>query len=131
MPLIPAKKLANGVILSFLTVLLVSPAWYYLGGDDELDERWAWRMFSSVRMTRCRVDWRVGDPPQSVRLHHTFHEAWIGLARRGRQMIIDSMTERLCEDHPGEPVRLLARCQNVGGETVLARGDRDLCEEHR
>ncbi|MBW2464764.1 MAG: hypothetical protein JRH11_24155, partial [Deltaproteobacteria bacterium] len=40
----------NTLIVAFLAFQLLLPLRYYMG-SDEFDERFAWRMFSPIRMT--------------------------------------------------------------------------------
>lgn len=49
-----ARHLVSGFIAIFLLLQLLMPLRYYLGG--EIDERFCWRMFSSVVQRDCRVD---------------------------------------------------------------------------
>ncbi len=48
------RHLVSGFIALFLLLQLLLPLRYYLGG--ETDERFCWRMFSSVVQRDCRVD---------------------------------------------------------------------------
>ncbi len=111
----------------FLIVQLALPLSYYLG-DDRYDERFAWRMFSDVRMVRCRADYRIGGAP--VRLLERFHVAWQTLVERGRRPVVDAVARRLCRDAGGAPVTLRLECREFDGSTrVLEDGARNLCEE--
>lgn len=114
----------------FVAVQLAVPLTYYVARDDRFDERFAWRMFSAERMAQCRPVFRVGDDPQPAKLGKTFHEAWVTIAQRGRQDVVDAMARRLCADNPGEPVKLEMTCQLVSGERVQkSAGLWDLCHE--
>jgi hypothetical protein len=117
----------NLFLLAFLAIQLGLPLAYYTApGRDTYDERFAWRMFSPTRMTQCSFDMAVGGEP--VSLDRIFHEAWIGIARRGRRDVVDAMARRLCHDHPGRSVTLTMRC--VGVDLIpntLSHGGRDLC----
>ena len=112
----------------FVAVQLVLPLTYYVAREDRFDERFAWRMFSAERMAQCRPQFRVGDEPRPVSLGATFHEAWVTIAQRGRQDVVDAMARRLCADNPGKPVKLEMTCQLVSGERVQkSAGLWDLC----
>ena len=85
-------------------------------------------MFSAERMATCRPQFRVGDGARPVSLGATFHEAWVTIAQRGRQDVLDAMAQRLCADNPGQAVKLELTCQLVGGEKVQrSAGVWDLC----
>lgn len=54
-PSTPSRRWSSLFIGGFLVVMIVAPATYYLRGDP-FDERFAWRMFSSVRTLRCKIE---------------------------------------------------------------------------
>lgn len=123
-----AKKRANLIIGAFIAFMIATPLSYYTVRSDPYDERFAWRMFSTMRMVKCKPQWTVGEPKQVVQLGKTFHEAWIGIARRGRQSVTGPMSEHLCEKNPGKPVRLWLSCRSLTGERkFLSEGEDDLC----
>jgi hypothetical protein len=112
----------------FVAVQLLLPLTYYVVREDPFDERFAWRMFSAERMAQGRPRFRVGDSPRPEPLGATFHEAWVTIAQRGRQDVLDAMARRLCADNPGKPVKLEMTCQLVGGARVQrSAGLWDLC----
>lgn len=122
------KHVANTVIGVVLAILVVSPLSYYTVRSDKYDERFAWRMFSSIRMVRCNVQYQVG--PSKIRLMRSFHEAWVNIARRGRRVVLDRMTEKLCAEHPDTPVRMTLSCRHIGEKDnrILSDGSEDLCK---
>lgn len=122
--LVAGLRWPHAFIAGFLAVQLALPLTYYLARRDEHDERFAWRMFSSIRMVSCQVDVRVGDAP--VELNRQFHDAWIALAQRGRRNVIEAMGARLCKQHPGQPVTARLTCQPLRG-AAYAIGGFDLC----
>ena len=95
-------------ILAFLALQLLLPMHYYTVRRDPHDERFAWRMFSPMRMSRCSAQFSVDGAP--VVLGTRFHEAWIEIANRGRHVVLEAMAEKLCADHPGKPVALSLDC---------------------
>jgi hypothetical protein len=111
-------------IAAFLAIQLVLPATYYLRRDRH-DERFSWRMFSPMRMTRCQPSATVGGQP--VALAASFHEAWISLAQRGRLRVFEAMGQRLCREHAGQEVVLWLRCQYLDG-TRRELGGFDVCK---
>jgi hypothetical protein len=128
----PTKKRANLVIGAFVAIMIATPLSYYTVRSDRYDERFAWRMFSTMRMVRCSPKWMVGESSQPIKLGRTFHEAWVGIARRARRSVTGPMTDFLCEKNPGQPVRLLLTCRSLTGKTeVLSDGTSDLCGGQR
>jgi hypothetical protein len=100
-------------ITAWLAVQLTVPLLYYAARRDPHDERFAWRMFSPMRMVKC--DPRFTVDGARVELGKYFHEAWIELAGRGRFGVIDAMGARLCAQLPGQHVQLDLTCKDVSG----------------
>jgi hypothetical protein len=123
-----SRRAALIFVHAFVAVQLLLPLQYYVAREDRFDERFAWRMFSAERMAQCRPAFRVGDAPRPVSLGATFHEAWVTIAQRGRQDVLDAMARRLCADNPGQKVTLEMTCKLVNGEQVKkSPGVWDLC----
>jgi hypothetical protein len=118
------------LILAYVAVQIVAPLHYYTVREDKHDERFAWRMFSTVRMLDCQplsgamftVDGKA------VPMGNTFHEAWIKLAERGREVVLEAMADKLCRDHPGGDVRLDLTCFDLTHQPETAYGGFDLCK---
>lgn len=111
--------------LLYVGVQALLPLRYYLG-EDRYDERFAWRMFSPIRMLRCEAQVQVDGQP--LELGAQFHSAWLALVERGRQDVTDAVVRRVCLTHPGQAVTLRYACrESDGAVTELARGDVDLC----
>ncbi len=123
------RKLLIAHLLIGLQVLLAIG--YYTWRDDPLDERFAWRMFSTNRTAKCGVSFRIGQSDEPVRLEKHFHQAWASMARRGRRAVLSRMAGRLCDDNPGIPIKLLARCNLVGSKFTIANGRKNLCRAER
>ncbi len=113
-------------ILAFVLVQLLLPLRYYAANRDPHDERFAWRMFSPMRMTRCTPHVQLDDKP--LALSDYFHEAWIELAERGRFVVVEAMAARLCHDHPGKAVHLTLECRYIDREP-RSYGGVDMCQE--
>jgi hypothetical protein len=113
-------------ILAFLALQLLLPLHYYALRDDPHDERFAWRMFSPMRMARCATIFRVDDQP--VQLGSIFHEAWIEIAGRGRQTVLEEMAGKLCSDHAGKAVELWVDCTYLDRPSARF-GHKDMCKE--
>lgn len=98
-------------IVAFLLLQMLLPLRYYVAQHDPHDERFAWRMFSPMRMTKCRIGFTIDKVP--VELGSTFHEAWLEIAQRGRSMVIDAMAAKLCTANPGKPVEATLECSYI------------------
>jgi len=96
------------LIVVFLAVQLLVPLTYYTVRSDPHDERYAWRMFSPMRMARCKVGFKIDQQP--VDLGATFHEAWLTIAQRGRGVVIEQMAQKLCRANPGKPIGVTLEC---------------------
>ena len=101
------------LILAFVLLQLLLPLAYYARKDPH-DERFAWRMFSPMRMARCVPSATIDDVP--FNLAGEFHEAWLELASRGRFRVIEAMGARLCEKHPNKSVRISIDCTYIDRE---------------
>lgn len=104
----------RSMALWLLVVLQVAvPASYYLWRDDPDDERFAWRMFSAVRLKKCFVAaWdgedEAGQKLTPVNLKTALHASWQKLLDRGRRPVIEHFLARRCRGLPegqaGAPV---------------------------
>lgn len=117
--------------------LVVTPAWlwlvvlaelaipssYYLWRSDAEDERFAWRMFSAMRLRRCELSARetVAGQQHPLELQHELHASWLGALQRGRQPVIDKFLTRHCVHHPVDAVILIRRCTEVDGQQLPER----------
>lgn len=114
----------RGFIALWVVIQLAIPLRYYVHNADEHDERFAWRMFSPLRMVRCTTELTVGDRP--IVVGNEFHDAWERLAQRGRRGVVAAMGQHLCRKYPGQPVIARLRCTPIRGEPY-AIGGFDLC----
>jgi hypothetical protein len=111
-------------IFVFVLVQLALPLRYYLAPRDPHDERFAWRMFSPMRMATCTASATVDDVP--LPLGGRFHEAWLELLRRGRFVVIERMAAALCAERPGRVVRFALDCTYLD-RPPQSYGGFDLC----
>ena len=111
-------------IVGFILVQALLPLHYNAGRRDPHDERFAWRMFSPMRMAKCRLSFTVDKRP--VELGTTFHEAWIEVAQRGRAVVIEEMAHKLCAQNPGKPVEVTLDCTYMDRPNATYGGF-DLC----
>ena len=113
-------------IVVFVLVQLLLPLHYYLFRHDPHDERYAWRMFSPMRMTQCAPHFTVDKTP--VPMTKEFHEAWIEIANRGRFAVLEEMAAKLCTENPGKPIGLAMDCTYLDRPTAHF-GHADMCKE--
>lgn len=113
------------VIVLVVVSQLLLPLHYYLVRRDRHDERFSWRMFSPMRMTRCEPQLTIDD--KRVELLSEFHPAWTTLAERGRLTVLEAMGAHLCAKYPGKSVRFLVSCQYIDRDPIVFGGF-NLCE---
>lgn len=118
------KSWRGGFIVVFLLVQLLLPLRYYIHHRDPHDERFAWRMFSPIRMVQCTPRFALDGKP--IELRGEFHEAWVEIASRGRFGVIEAMGARLCASNPGKMVRVDVTCTYLDKKTV-DYGGYDMC----
>jgi hypothetical protein len=110
-------------LLAFIGLQLCLPLVYY-GRRDPHDERFAWRMFSPMRMAKCKPTFELDGKP--VVLDSEFHEAWLTLAERGRFVVIEAMASHLCEKHRGSALVVAVDCTYLDRDPVRY-GGYDMC----
>jgi hypothetical protein len=111
------------LILAFLAVQLLVPLTYFARRDPH-DERFAWRMFSPMRMAKCQPRFAIDGKPFA--LEREFHEAWIELAQRGRFIVVEAMAAHVCDAHPGSAVTVSLDCAYVDRSSA-SYGGHDMC----
>jgi hypothetical protein len=98
-------------IVAIVASQLAIPIHYYVNHRDPHDERFAWRMFSPMRMTKCTAAWtKDGTALDPMR---EFHEAWNELAERGRFTVIEAMGAQLCGKYKGSQIRVSLTCSYI------------------
>lgn len=113
------QPVAVGVFVVAVLVQAAVPLGYYLG-EDRFDERFAWRMFSAVRVYDCNFgayETRDGSE-QPVNLMSTIHVAWITTLRRGREAVMDRYLDWRCEQEGVSAARVVNRCTTPEGNRV-------------
>lgn len=119
-----ARTWRGRFILAFVALQLAIPLRYYLPHRDPQDERFAWRMFSPMRMAKCAPTFAVDGAP--IEIGHEFHEAWKELADRGRFVVVEAMGAALCARNPGKEVRVSLECTYLDREPQHF-GGYDMC----
>lgn len=102
----------NGLIAAFLLLQLTLPLSYYLG-DERLDERFAWRMFSPVRTVTCSAALydESGGRKKKLQLLREVHVAWKRLLERGRRQILAGFARKWCAEAPGRKLTADITCR--------------------
>jgi hypothetical protein len=119
----------NAVIIAFVAFNVGMPLSYYVG-DQPFDERFAWRMFSPVRIVRCQVA-MYDASGQQLRLSKQMHVVWVNLLKRARLQVLDAYAAKYCGDETagGRPAELYARltCPPANGPDlgICRKGPRD------
>jgi hypothetical protein len=115
-----SRALANALIAAFLLFQIAMPLRYYLGGRG-YDERFSWRMFSSVRMQRCAVQVHetAGDGSErKLNLEQELQVAWIGMLERYRAGVVEELLRKRCASGGAREVRYARSCQDPGGNEL-------------
>jgi hypothetical protein len=113
------------------------PLTYYLS-DRVYDERFSWRMFSTVRLQECDIvvtetvmhgDAAVDVPTPVTKDVQT---AWISILKRMRPAVIEKYLAHRCDSASATHAKFVGRCRNTDGTLLperrytLACGDRAL-----
>lgn len=116
-----ARRVANVFIALFLAYQVVTPLSYYLSARV-YDERFGWRMFSTVRLQQCELT--VSEASASdgiarqVGLGGKLHIAWINLLKRGWPRVIERFLITRCAADGIAEVRLERRCRATDGSAL-------------
>lgn len=133
----PARnRVRDGFIVLALLFQIVVPLRYYLGGRG-YDERFSWRMFSTLRLRACkvRVIEYVQDGSRSVgrnvSVERDVHLAWLRLLERLRGPVIDAYLERRCTLIDAQRVAFDARCDDTDSRALPPVHRTLECNTHR
>ena len=116
----PASRTwSNALIAVVLAFHLLMPLRYYLG-EGGYDERFSWRMFSTLRMQQCKVkvEETIGDETRRVDLQKELQIAWIGMLERYRRAVVDKLLARRCAQEHARTVRYEHACVDTDGSTL-------------
>jgi hypothetical protein len=122
-----SRTWSNALIVLFLAFHVVMPLRYYLGGGG-YDERFSWRMFSTLRMHKCQVlvEETIGEDTRAVDLQKAVQIAWIGMLERYRRPVVDKLLARRCEQEHARSVRYERKCVDTDGSALpVERVSRD------
>jgi hypothetical protein len=133
-----SRLLANSFILAFLAFQVAMPLRYYLG-DRGYDERFSWRMFSTLRLQQCSMqvaEAGENQPFRDVAVKRDLQVAWVNLLERVRMPVVEKYLARRCERPSTAKVSYTRRCTNTDGSAlpvqtiVMDCGARTLRAEH-
>ena len=115
--------LRSGFIVAYLAFQIGLPLSYYFARDNPFDERFAWRMFSPVRVSECSVRlWeQLGSARASVDPSRELGPAWVGLMQRARVAVIERYAVQRCARLRAQVSRpelyVELQCQGADGGT--------------
>ena len=104
-----------------VAVQVAIPASYYLVREDEDDERFAWRMFSAIRLKRCDVDAfdaLADDAQRPIALAEALHASWQRSLGRGRRPVVARFLATRCSMPEVRYAGLERRCTSPAGRTL-------------
>ncbi len=110
-------------ITLFVASQVIIPLSYYIGEGGH-DERFAWRMFSPVRLAGCTVSAtdHTSGSAEPIRLSRELHVVWINLLKRARTGVVEGAIDHLCSARATggtEPdVRLKLECRTPHGVSL-------------
>lgn len=114
----PTRARASWALGLFALVSIAIPLRYYLG-DDLYDERFAWRMFSRVRVQECAAEVTedglplvvLGRDPSAPGI---LPAPWHSLLQRNRPAVVNGFLRWRCEaEGERETVRVTTRCRDT------------------
>lgn len=111
-------------IAGFLTLQVAAPLHYYLGNRGD-DERFAWRMFSSRRMLRCRIrvvdvrdNGEGGSTRRSAPMKRELHQSWITLLKRNRPAVVEAYLAHRCRQDGVLRAEYIRECRQTDGRML-------------
>lgn len=113
----PAERSRAGWWLAgFVALQALIPLRYYLG-DDLYDERFAWRMFSQVRVQECSAE--ASEDGRAISPYAVLPAPWVSLLSRNRPAVIGRfLAWRCAAEGARERVRVTTTCRDVTNEPL-------------
>ena len=124
-----ARVWPRRILAAFVLFQLVTPLTYYLRSDP-YDERFAWRMFSAIRLHRCETSAKetVNGAEQTIELDRVIHRAWSNTMSRNRRDVIHRFLEHRCAASGAETVRLENACRTPANAELAPQVYTRQCE---
>jgi len=112
------RAIGVGVAVALLAQIAIPSTYYF--SEDRFDERFAWRMFSDVRVYTCRLGaYDVQDGQRTpVRLPSVIHVAWINTMRRSREGVLQRYLTWRCETEEIDGAQIVNQCRTPENEAV-------------
>ena len=105
--------------LAIVAIQLVVPLTYYIR-EDPYDERFAWRMFSGIRVQRCET--RAFETSEGVErelaLGQLVHVAWVTHLRRNRRDVVEGLLSRRCREREVTHARVANTCRAADDDSL-------------
>lgn len=115
----------------FLLFQAFAPLHYYLG-EHPWDERFAWRMYSAVRVARCQLQSfeTHGGEREQTRISEHIHVAYASNIQRNRPRVAEAYLRWRCEqDDDLQQAEIYNTCIDASGELIEPRFERRIfCE---
>ncbi|HET8935936.1 MAG TPA: hypothetical protein VFN67_20955 [Polyangiales bacterium] len=114
------RRRENWTIAAILVFQIAMPLSYYLSGRA-YDERFSWRMFSTLRLRDCKIrvtEHSAGGRSRNVNIERDVHVAWLRLLERMRSAVIDAYLERRCENEGVTSVDFVCHCTDTDGAAL-------------
>jgi hypothetical protein len=111
-----SRRATNVFIGAYVVLQVALPLSYYLGLRPRTDERFAWRMFSTVRLDRCEVGLSetirddVSNSPHPIPLPATLQVGWLTQLTRKQPHVVDRFLAYTCKDDHVIEAKLVWRC---------------------
>lgn len=132
--IVQSRRTSNTLIGIFLVWQLALPISYYLRHDVE-DERFAWRMFSAVRLQRCEAyafDHNAVGQWRRVDLRTHLHPAWRSLIAKSRATVTEAFLRHRCRLTDAHQTKVETFCKGPWteahrrSETLICRPEKQL-----
>lgn len=118
-----AAAWSNALIAIALLYQVAMPLRYYLG-ERGTDERFSWRMFSTVRMQKCSVqvfetiEDDGAEKRQRVDLTKMLQIAWLGMLERYRPQVVEKVLSRRCAAPSVKHAHYVRNCSDTDGKAL-------------
>lgn len=108
--------------IAWILLHLVIPSRYYAEDADAYDERFAWRMFSSVRVRQCHVavTETSTNGERALALMEILPAPWVALLERNRPAVVDRFLRWRCDHEGTERLLFVNTCVDATGDALPA-----------
>ena len=117
------RRRENLTIAAILVFQIAMPLSYYVS-HRLYDERFSWRMFSTLRLRDCKVEVKEhvnidgSERVRQVNIERDVHVAWLRLLERMRSAVVDEYLERRCESPDVTSVDFACHCNDTDGRPL-------------